>query len=69
MSIKCCKDCVPPKRYPGCGANCPEYKEERKQLDKENELIRKNKNPDVLGYAQTKIDRFIKYNNSKKRRG
>lgn len=29
MIIKCCKNCVPPKRYPGCGAICPEYKEER----------------------------------------
>lgn len=27
--IKCCKDCVPPKRYPGCGANCEEYKKEK----------------------------------------
>ena len=29
MIIKCCKDCVPPKRYPGCGSKCPEYQEER----------------------------------------
>ena len=22
-----CKGCEPPKRYPGCGGKCPEYKE------------------------------------------
>lgn len=25
MAIKCCNGCVPPKRYPGCKANCPDY--------------------------------------------
>ena len=25
MKIKCCKDCVAPKRYPGCHGICPEY--------------------------------------------
>lgn len=28
MMIRCCKNCVPPKRYPGCGAKCPEYQAE-----------------------------------------
>lgn len=23
--MKCCKDCVAPKRYPGCSDKCPEY--------------------------------------------
>lgn len=27
--IKCCKDCVPPKRYPGCGSSCEQYKQEK----------------------------------------
>ena len=27
--IKCCKDCKPPKRYPGCGGKCKEYQEEK----------------------------------------
>lgn len=25
MKIKCCKDCVAPKRHPGCHGVCPEY--------------------------------------------
>lgn len=29
--IECCKDCKPPKRYPGCGSHCKEYKEEKAQ--------------------------------------
>ena len=27
--INCCKDCKPPKRYPGCGADCDEYKKQK----------------------------------------
>lgn len=23
--ITCCRNCVPPKRYPGCHDHCPEY--------------------------------------------
>lgn len=30
--IKCCKNCVPPKRYPGCGAKCEAYIAEKKAL-------------------------------------
>ena len=41
--IKCCRECVPPKRYPGCGAKCEEYKEERAALDARNEMIWKAK--------------------------
>ena len=29
MAIKCCKDCVPPTRYPGCHAKCEQYKAEK----------------------------------------
>ena len=29
----CCYKCVPPKRYPGCSAKCPEYKERRAKWD------------------------------------
>ena len=25
MTITCCKECVPPKRYPGCHGSCEEY--------------------------------------------
>lgn len=34
MAIKCCKDCVPPKRYPGCHSHCPEYIEEKAEYER-----------------------------------
>lgn len=37
--IDCCRECVPPKRHIGCHGDCPEYIEERKQLDKETERL------------------------------
>lgn len=33
MAIKCCKDCVAPKRYPGCHDHCPEYIKEKTAYD------------------------------------
>ena len=33
MAIQCCKDCVAPKRYPGCHGKCQEYIEEKAQYD------------------------------------
>ena len=41
MAIRCCKGCVPPKRYPGCHDHCPEYIEAKKKHDAERELISK----------------------------
>ena len=35
--ITCCKNCVPPKRYPGCHDHCPEYQEQKVIHDKEKE--------------------------------
>ena len=29
-----CKDCVAPKRYPGCHAVCPEYLEQKAEYDR-----------------------------------
>ena len=42
MGIKCCRDCVAPKRYPGCGDHCPEYKAEKAkdQAAKQAEAVR-----------------------------
>lgn len=37
LSIKCCKDCVAPKRHPGCHATCKEYIDEKAQLEKDKE--------------------------------
>ncbi|TLN26710.1 hypothetical protein FDZ71_00425 [bacterium] len=27
--IRCCHKCKPPKRYPGCGDHCDEYRAEK----------------------------------------
>lgn len=32
-NIVCCKDCVAPKRYPGCHSKCSEYQKERAAYD------------------------------------
>lgn len=39
MPITCCKDCIPPKRYPGCHSACEEYKKQKAihNAQKENE--------------------------------
>lgn len=44
-SITCCKDCVPPKRYPGCGDHCKEYKEEKAKVKKQMEDYKKSQRP------------------------
>lgn len=33
--IWCCKDCVAPKRRPGCHGSCPEYLVEKAEHEKE----------------------------------
>ena len=43
MSIKCCFGCVAPKRYPGCGATCKEYLEEKAEDARQKEAYRKER--------------------------
>ena len=38
MKITCCIDCN--KRHSGCHSVCPEYKEQRQQLDEHNAIVR-----------------------------
>lgn len=40
MKIKCCKDCVAPKRYPDCHGVCPEYIHEKELWEEEKKVIR-----------------------------
>lgn len=52
MSIKCCKDCVPPTRYPGCHSECEEYIKQKKEMQMVNEKIREyNKGKHLGKYA------------------
>ena len=43
MVIKCCRDCVPPTRYPGCHAKCSKYLEEKAKWEEEKKLMRKER--------------------------
>ncbi len=60
--IQCCKDCIPPKRYPGCGATCEDYKAEKARI---NELKKRqweaNKN---FGMMREYRERSSSFRNS-----
>ena len=43
MTIKCCKDCVPPARYPGCHDKCNKYLEEKAEYEKQKEYAKAHK--------------------------
>lgn len=32
--IKCCRDCVPPKRHTACWDHCPEYAAEKAEYER-----------------------------------
>ena len=52
MGIKCCKDCVPPKRQSDCHTKCPQYLTEKKLHDKQTNDIRKQKQAEINYYEQ-----------------
>lgn len=39
--IRSCKNCVAPERHVGCHATCEKYIAEKRELDKINELLRR----------------------------
>jgi len=51
-TIECCFGCKPPKRYPGCGAKCPEYIAEKAQYvaDKQREKDYLLNHPAISNY-------------------
>ena len=57
--IECCFNCKPPKRYPGCGDHCPEYKEEKAKLaaDKQREKEYLENHPTISNYDFNKVKR------------
>lgn len=46
MAIKCCKDCKPPLRHPGCHDRCEQYLKEKTAWDAEQAARRKQKDID-----------------------
>ena len=56
MAIKCCKDCVPPTRYPGCHAKCEQYKAEKAKWEEEKEYAKTHKTVILTNYDFNKID-------------
>lgn len=50
MSIKCCRDCVPPTRYPGCHDKCKKYLKEKADWEATKQIIAKNKTPVLTSY-------------------
>lgn len=44
--VKCCKDCIPPKRQLGCHSKCEEYIKEKAENDALNKKIRAIKSVD-----------------------
>lgn len=42
MKIKCCKDCVAPKRHPSCHGVCPEYLYEKALWEEERKSFVRN---------------------------
>ena len=56
--IGCCKDCKPPKRYPGCGEHCPEYKAEKAEhiaTEQRKKEYMKKSNPVLRTYDFEKL--------------
>ena len=56
MAIKCCKDCVPPTRYPGCHAKCNKYLKEKAEYQKQKEYAKAHKTVILTNYDFNKID-------------
>lgn len=49
-----CKECVKPKRYPGCHATCPERKEWADNLQANKDKIRAEKDKEDAVYDALK---------------
>ena len=55
MSIKCCKNCVAPKRHPGCHSTCQEYQDAIEENKKEKEWLKQNTYPEITNYDFNEI--------------
>lgn len=62
VKIRCCIDCVPPKRHVGCHSTCEEYLKEKAEWDAVKEEERKNRMVDytITNYDIKKMDKWRK---------
>lgn len=66
--IKCCKDCVAPKRHLGCHDTCKEYKKEKAEHEAAKQKEREEK--EKAGYPMGKHDfDMIGFVRAKRRKG
>lgn len=68
MAIKCCRDCVPPKRHAGCHATCPEYILENKKHAEERES-QYRKRVAIQGACSMRDEAVTKIMNKRRRGG
>ena len=61
MAITCCKNCVPPKRHPGCHGTCEQYLKEKAEYERQKEYAKAHKTVmltnydfDEIAYASSK---------------
>ena len=68
MGFYCCKDCVTPKRHPGCHGSCPEYIECKAQYDRRKTEYDKKRELDsaILGERGKKVYEAMKDRRFKK---
>lgn len=62
--FECCQFCVPPKRYPGCSARCPEYSEAKIMHIARTAI--ENKDREAREYTKYIVSKNV--NNSAKRK-
>ena len=60
--IRCCRNCVAPKRYPGCHGQCPEYIAEKEQHDaqREQEHNKRKVDNDIYNQRATRITKALR---------
>lgn len=65
--FKCCFYCVPPKRHPGCHAECAEYIKSRAEFDRMREIEKgeRRKDDELRSYD---VDRNERARKKKKKR-
>lgn len=62
----CCKDCVPPKRHPGCHGTCDEYLNEKAERERLKDKAREERHKDNV-VISVEVHRSRRARNYKKK--